>query len=216
MEAGSQINPSMTVSGSGGGGGVTSLSLLQRARTGDAVAWERLVHLYTPLVHYWCRRLGVLGSDADDVLQEVFQLAFQRINDFRRTQAGHTLRGWLRGITRNKVLEFFRRSGRQPAGVGGSTIHQRIQEVADSVDAAGPGDEADDAEVVNDLYCRALELVRHEFEPATWRAFWRTTVDAQRPVDVATELGLSAAAVRMAKSRVLRRIREELGELEVG
>lgn len=190
---------------------MTSLSLLQRARTGDQVAWERLVHLYTPLVQYWCRRLGLKPVDIEDVLQEVFQLAFSRINDFRRTQAGHTLRGWLRGITRNKVLEFYRRNGKQPQAIGGSTIQQHIQEIPDSDGALG--DEADDAEVLNDLYCRALELVRHEFETQTWKAFWRTTVDGQRPVDVAGEVGLSPAAVRMAKSRVLRRVREELGDV---
>jgi RNA polymerase sigma-70 factor (ECF subfamily) len=170
-----------------------------------------LVHLYSPLMHYWCRRLGVQRADADDVLQEVFQLAFGRIAEFRRSQAGDTLRGWLRGITRNKVLEFYRRSGKQPAAVGGSTIQQRVQEIADSDTALG--DEADDAELRNELYFRALELVRGEFEALTWKAFWRTTVDAQRPVDVAVELGLSAAAVRMGKSRVLRRIREELGDV---
>jgi len=210
LEAESEINR-VAVSRSAS---VTSLSLLQRARAGDPGAWERLVHLYAPLVHYWCRRLGVQAADGEDVAQEVFQLAFARINDFRRTQAGHTLRGWLRGITRNKVLEFYRRSGQQPQGVGGSTIHLHLQEIADTDVALG--DEADDAEVVNDLYYRALELVRHEFEPVTWRAFWRTTVDGQRPVEVAAELKLSPAAVRMAKSRVLRRIREELGDVELG
>jgi RNA polymerase sigma-70 factor (ECF subfamily) len=184
---------------------------LQRARGGDRTAWERLVHLYTPLMLYWCRRLGMQRADADDVLQEAFQLAFARIAEFRRSQSGDTLRGWLRGITRNKVLEFYRGSGKQPQAVGGSTIQQRIQEIADS-DAA-IGDEADDAEALNDLYFRALELVRAEFEALTWKAFWRTTVDAQRPVDVAVEVGLSPAAVRMAKSRVLRRIREELGDV---
>jgi RNA polymerase sigma-70 factor (ECF subfamily) len=204
----SEYNQSITATGSGS---VTSLSLLQRARGGDQAAWERLVNLYTPLVHYWCRRLGVQPADADDVLQEVFQLAFSRINEFRRTQAGHTLRGWLRGITRNKVLEFYRRSGNQPQAVGGSTIHQRIEQIVDS-DAA-LGDEGDEPEVLNDLYFRALELVRHEFEAQTWKAFWRTTVDQQRPVDVAQEIGLTSAAVRMAKSRVLRRVREELGDV---
>jgi RNA polymerase sigma-70 factor (ECF subfamily) len=198
-------------SSSAGSSNPTSVSLLQRARVGDQGACSRLVQLYTPLAHYWCRRMGVRRSDADDVVQEVFGLAFARIAEFRRSQAGDTLRGWLRGITRNKVLELYRRSGKQPEAVGGSTIHQRIQEIADSEGALG--DEADDAEVVNELYGRALDLVRGEFEPVTWKAFWRTTVDAQRPVDVAGEVGLSAAAVRMAKSRVLRRIREELGDV---
>ena len=41
----------------------TSLTLLERARGDDAVAWHRLVDLYGPLVHYWCRRAGLGGTD---------------------------------------------------------------------------------------------------------------------------------------------------------
>ena len=61
---------------------------------------------------------------------------------------------------------------------------------------------------------RALELVRAEFEPRSWGAFWRVEIDKQTAKDVAEELGMTPAAVRMAKSRVLRRVREELGDLE--
>ena len=37
----------------------TSLTLLGRARANEPGAWERLVHLYTPLVRYWCACAGV-------------------------------------------------------------------------------------------------------------------------------------------------------------
>jgi len=58
-----------------------------------------------------------------------------------------------------------------------------------------------------------LELVRGEFEERTWQAFWRAAVQGQAPADIATDLGMSPAAVRKVKSRVLRRLREELGDL---
>jgi acyl carrier protein len=60
---------------------------------------------------------------------------------------------------------------------------------------------------------RALELVRAEFENRTWEAFWRTAVDGQAPADVAEDLGMSLHAVYKAKSRVLRRLRQELNGL---
>ena len=63
------------------------------------------------------------------------------------------------------------------------------------------------------LLRRALDLVRVEFEPATWRAFLLTAVDGRPAPEAAAELGVSAAAVRQAKSRVLRRVRQELGDL---
>ncbi len=68
-----------------------------------------------------------------------------------------------------------------------------------------------DAEAV--LSRRVLELIRAEFEPRTFQAFWRTTVEAQPPIGVAEDLGMSVPAVYMAKSRVLRRLRRAIGEL---
>jgi RNA polymerase sigma-70 factor (ECF subfamily) len=189
----------------------TSLSLLQRIRNGDAAGWRRAVELYTPLVYYWCKRQGVEGADADDVLQEAFQAAAENIGAFRRERAGDTFRGWLRAIVRHKVLAHLRSSSRQPHALGGSSALQRMQQVPDSEDEAA--DDADDAVQMSALFHRALDLLRGEFEPRTWEAFWRTAVDAQSSSDVGKELGMTANAVRMARSRVLHRLREELGDL---
>ena len=87
----------------------TSLTLIDRIKVHDKEAWERLVTLYTPFLHYWCRRWGVSHADADDVLQEVFQAISQNLKDFRREQTGHSFRGWMRGIARNKALSLRRR-----------------------------------------------------------------------------------------------------------
>ena len=54
-----------------------------------------------------------------------------------------------------------------------------------------------------------LDLVGEEFEPATLRAFRRLALDGASGAEVAQELGLSVAAVYVAKSRVLQRIRQE-------
>jgi RNA polymerase sigma-70 factor (ECF subfamily) len=55
--------------------------------------------------------------------------------------------------------------------------------------------------------------VRGEIEPRTWEAFWRTAVDGRPPAHLAAELGMTAAAIRQAKSRVLRRLKREVGDL---
>ena len=57
-------------------------------------------------------------------------------------------------------------------------------------------------------------MIRNEFEPRTWQAFWLTAVEGRAPKDVADELGMSGGAVRVAKSRVLHRLRAELGDHE--
>jgi RNA polymerase sigma-70 factor (ECF subfamily) len=55
-------------------------------------------------------------------------------------------------------------------------------------------------------------LIRNEFEERSWQAFWRMAVGGRTANDVAAELSMSPGAVRVAKSRVLRRLREELGD----
>jgi RNA polymerase sigma-70 factor (ECF subfamily) len=189
--------------------GSTSLTLLQRIRSGDTSGWRHVLDLYTPLVYYWCNRWGVPATDAEDVVQEVFQAASQGISTFRREGEGDTFRGWLRGITHHKVLALRRADSRRPDPLGGTDALQMFQEIP------GPDAAVDEEEVTQTaaLFHRALGLLRAEFEERTWQAFWRTAVDGQPAPSVAGELSMTPNAVRMAKSRVLRRLREELGDL---
>ena len=105
----------------------TSLTLLDRLRTNDDDAWRTMVKLYGPLVHHWCVRGGVRGADGDDVAQEVFRAAATSLEAFRRDRPGDSFRGWLRGITRNMVLQHFRRGRRHPTAAGGTDAHLRLQ-----------------------------------------------------------------------------------------
>lgn len=190
------------------GGDGTPLSLLERVRANDAEAWRRLVTLYQPLIRFWGTRGGIPTADVEDVCQEVFAAAASSLGGFRRDRPGDTFRGWLRGVTRNQVLLYFRRNRGRTLAEGGSDAWDRLQEVADPL--PGPGEEADEA---GQLYLRALEQVRGHFDERTWQAFWRTAIDGRSPTDVAGELGMTAGNIRQAKSRVLRRIRQELGDL---
>jgi RNA polymerase sigma-70 factor (ECF subfamily) len=190
----------------------TSLTLLQRLRANEPDAWRTMVHLYTPLLYQWCARSGLQGADADDVLQEVFRAAAAHIDGFRHDRPGDSFRGWLRVITRNMVLLHFRKSGRQPAARGGTDAFTRLQEVADPDSVALP-DEGDDEGEMDGLRRRALDLVHAEFEERTWVMFWQTFIEDRSPVAVAADLGVTPAAVRKAKSRVLHRLKEEFADL---
>jgi RNA polymerase sigma-70 factor (ECF subfamily) len=191
----------------GDGSGSVSSSLLQRVRAQDGVAWERLVSLYGPLVYRWCRQAGLQAADAADVGQEVFRAVTRKIADFRRDRPGATFRGWLRTITRNKVVDHVRQQRRRVSGRGGSDAQQQLLQLPSEES------EAEDAAEATLVYYQALELLRGEFEERTWQAFWRVAVGDQAPADVAAELGLTANAVYLAKSRVLRRLREEFADL---
>jgi RNA polymerase sigma-70 factor (ECF subfamily) len=187
------------------------LTLLQRLRDNEPEAWRTMVRLYTPLLGHWCARQGVRGSDAEDVIQEVLQAAAAGLAHFRREHATDSFRAWLRGITRNMVLLHYRRANRQPQARGGTDALLHLHGVAR---AAPPADEDEDPpSELEALRRRALELVRTQVEERTWRAFWLTTIEERSPNDVAASLGVSPTAVRMAKSRVLRRLKAQFGDL---
>lgn len=189
----------------------TSRSLLQHLHANDQQAWDKFVVLYTPLVWHWCRRMNLPAQECADVFQEVFQSVALHFTSFHRDRPGDTFRGWLRTITKNKVLDHYRKRQSEPQGAGGTEAKAWLAaqpETASDLDnnRAEPG-------VDHPLFHKALELIEHHFEESTWKAFWRVVVEGQWPQDVANDLGLTAGAVRVAKCRVLNKLRQELGDL---
>jgi RNA polymerase sigma-70 factor (ECF subfamily) len=202
--------PAVTPPVTRGGDGVTvdgngASGVVRQAQAEDPLAWQRLVALCYPLVGYWARRAGLQPHDRDDLCQEVFRSVARRLAGFRPDGDGGGFRGWLWTITRNKLRDFFRLRRRQflpPGGDGG-----RLLDLADrppEPEDPGPG-------AADPVVRRALEVLHTEFEERTRLAFWRSAVEEQPAADVGAGLAMSATAVRQARSRVLRRLRQELG-----
>ena len=189
----------------------TSSSLIAGLQGCDPQAWRRLVDLYGPLVYYWCRRSGLAAADAPDVAQEVFRSVAGAIAVFHNDQPGGTFRGWLRRITENKVRDHARAQARRAEAVGGSAAQEFLAQVPDDVAST----ETDDGPAVRGLLRRALDQIRGDFNEQTWQAFSEGVLHGRASAEVAAELCITANAVRKAKARVLKRLREELGDLDV-
>lgn len=198
--------PGITVS-THAGSSSSSASLVERLKAHDPDAWRRFTVIYGPLVLGWSRRAGLQQSDAADVVQDTFQAVAMRVGEFRRDRLDDSFRGWLWTIARSKLHDHFRRLGRHPEATGGNTAHQQLQALPERP-PVDPESHRETAAVTR----RALAIIQSDFQETTWLAFWRTAIDDQRATDVASELGLSVAAVYMAKSRVLARLRQELDE----
>lgn len=191
-----------------GAGADPSSSLLDRVRASDQAAWERLVHVYSPLVYRWCRRAGLQSADAADVGQQVFLTVARKVRDFRRDRDGDSFRGWLRAITHSRLADLVR-TGRYGRAAGGDA-QERLGQVPDEPPSADPASEREEEGV---LVRRAMELMRAEFEDRTWQAFWQLVIDGRAAADVALALGMTRNAVYLARGRVLRRLREEFADL---
>ena len=188
-------------------GPATRISLLVQLR--DARAWAQFVDVYAPLVFGFARRHGLQDADAADLTQDVLQAVSRGIRRLDYDPRRGTFRGWLFTVVRNKLRNFLAVQNRPGRGTGDTDAQHRLQEL--------PAPEEDqtawwEQEYERRVFAWAAEQVRGAFQDSTWRAFWQTAVEGQTGPAVAKSLGLSVAAVYLAKGRVTARLKELIRE----
>jgi RNA polymerase sigma-70 factor (ECF subfamily) len=185
---------------------ITRQSLLLRAQAGDPGAWKDLVELYRPLIVGWLRYRAVPANEVDDLVQEILLAVVQSLPSFCRSGRRGAFRSWLRTLTGNHTSDFWKAHGtRTPDG-----MTTEAEEALHELEGPDGGlsrlwDEEHDRYVLRCL----LDLIELEFEPPTVRAFRRVALEGATGAEAALELGLTVGAVYVARSRVLRRLREE-------
>ncbi|MCH7726001.1 MAG: sigma-70 family RNA polymerase sigma factor [Planctomycetes bacterium] len=181
-------------------------TLLRGVQEGENGAWSRFVQLYSPWVYYWCRKRGLQPIDAEDVGQEVFVAVSRKVEDFRRGGEGHTFRGWLHTITSNKVKDFWRKDGNSPGGQGGATAQKVIDQIEE------PPEQADVAKETRMWFQQVLEMVRQNFSESSYLAFVKYVIEEHDASATAQDLGITRNQVFLAKSRILKWLRDNLGD----
>lgn len=189
----------------------TSETLLGRVGLGpdDAVAWGRFVGVYGPRIRVWCRRWGLQEADAEDVTQDVLLRMARTLRTFIYDPS-RSFRGWLRTVTQNALADFAADRKRRCAGSGDPRVLELLQNVQARDDLLDGLKEQFDSEIVAEACTRA----RRRVEPQTWEAFRLLAREGLTGDEAAARLGMTAATVFKAKSRVLEFIREEVKRLD--
>lgn len=189
----------------------TRYSLIVKLRdSADAQAWQEFMSIYEPLIYRLARHKGLQDADARDLCQEVFRAVARAVDRWEPDPSKGRFRGWLFTIARNLMINFLTRRDRHPRGSGDSDVMAMLE----ALPADDPAATAEfEAEYQRRLFRWAAEQVKAEFTPKTWLAFWHTGVDNRPIKDVADELGMTAGAVYIARSRVLARLRQRLEDL---
>ncbi len=189
----------------------TSKSLLAKARDrSDQAAWHRLMEVYSPLIEKWVRHHVAQRADAEDVVQDVLTTLVRELPRFDHNQRAGAFRAWLRMITVHRLRAYWERRDSRPPARGGMDQQKALAQLADLTSALS---QAWDLEHDRYVTKTLLESIRLEFQPATWQAFERQVQHGLSASQVAAELGLSVNAVLIAKSRVLKRLREKAAGL---
>jgi RNA polymerase sigma-70 factor (ECF subfamily) len=191
----------------------TSPSLLIRIRDrGDHPAWSQFVAIYQPLIHGFARKHGLQEADAADLTQEVLRAVARAAARLDYDPRRGSFRGWLFTVVRNKLANFLESRQRQVQGSGDTAVQAALNERPTPAD----GPEAEwDREYERRLFGWAAEQVKGAVQETTWQAFWQTAVEGKGGQEVAQSLGLTVAAVYLAKSRVMARLKEQIRQLQV-
>ncbi len=175
--------------------------LLARLRSGDEAAFRDLVEWLGPQALRWCRRAGLSAADADEIAQEAFLAIFRNLPQFERRPETGGFRAWVWTIVRRKALDRLRQ--RNPVSIG-DAIESFLSE-----EPPEPDDRDRD-----DLLQGVCRTVRAQFTTTSWEAFRLTAMEGLSAADAGRKLGMTAQAVRKAKSRVLAAFRTEMAAWE--
>ncbi|MFT4556512.1 MAG: RNA polymerase sigma factor [Planctomycetales bacterium] len=192
----------------------TSITLLLRVQeVEDSEAWGRFVERYAPQVFAWCRRHKLQDSDAADVTQEVLTKLVRSMRSFAYDSSRGSFRGWLKTVTQNAIRDLIADSRKQGRGAGDTLTARLLEQISDET-ASAELEEQITAQYERELLEEAGIHVQARVKPTTWSAYHMTAVDQKTAADTAQSLNLPVSEIYVAKSRVIKMLREEVARLD--
>ncbi len=174
-------------------GGVESIeALVQRARDGDARAFEGVYRKTSPRIYALCLRMTADPDEAAERVQDVFVRAWERLDSFRGESRFTT---WLHRLAVNLVLQERRSKGRRRAR---ELAEPDLERYGRSAIQAMPGTRIDLERAIAGLPPRARE------------ALVLRDVQGYRYEEIATLTGVSLGTVKAQIHRARGMVKEAM------
>ncbi|MFH0983185.1 MAG: sigma-70 family RNA polymerase sigma factor [Planctomycetota bacterium] len=181
----------------------TSGTLLNRVKDfRDATAWRDFFALYFPLLRKYARMRGLRAADAEEVAQECMHTLARHLRSFEYTRSRGRFRGFLRTLVENKIVDLHRRRP-QPFRFG------KLERVA----APAADDEVWDRVWLREHLTYCIERLESRCSDHTVQAFKLYALQDWPVEKVCRALGLTANQVYLAKTRMIRRLRQDMARL---
>lgn len=186
-------------------------SLLVQVRSPEnREAWDQFAQIYRPVIYRLARQKGLQDADAQDLAQQVLMSVAAAIGHWEKSSESVRFRHWLRRVARNAIINALSRRPHDRAA-GGTSVQELLMEQPDQDLESNAQIEV---EYRRELYLRAARLVRGDVEPETWQAFEMTVIENRSIDDAAIELHRPVGTIYAARSRIMRRLREAVQQLD--
>ncbi|MFK7769311.1 MAG: RNA polymerase sigma factor [Mariniblastus sp.] len=191
---------------------VTSITLLGKVRDlSDQQAWNEFVRRYTPRIFAWCKRFSLQEQDASDVTQQVLLKLVAAMQEFVYDPSQGSFRGWLKTITSNAVRDSIRKKSNQVITGDGANVW--LSRLAEDAAIASLTDQIEEG-YRQELLDVAESRVQLRVKPKTWEIYQHFCKMELSPKEVAEKLNVKVADVYVAKSRVVKMLRDVVLQLE--
>jgi RNA polymerase sigma-70 factor (ECF subfamily) len=171
------------------------LELVGRIRAGDGTAFEQLYKQHSTRLYNLAGRMMGAHGEADDLLQDIFLLAYRKLGSFRGESSLGT---WLYRLAMNHCLDVLR--NRQT----------RMGQQTDSLDEPDADPVASPVPVVGAVSRIDLERAIDTLPPACRAAFLLHDVEGFGHQEVGTMLGISEGTSKSQVHKARMRIRSYL------
>ena len=190
----------------------TSHSLLLRVRNAeDEAAWAEFSEIYRPVIFRLALQKGMQHADAEDLAQQVLVAIAGAVNRWEPDNGRARFRTWVRRIAENAILNALTR-GVPDKGSGNEIVRAFLHERPAK---CGPDSDLLRTEYRREIFTLAARRIRDEFSDTTWDSFWLTAVEGMDINDAARQLERSRGSVYASRSRVMKRLRQKVEELQV-
>jgi RNA polymerase sigma-70 factor (ECF subfamily) len=170
------------------------LELAGRIRSGDGVAFEELYQQHSSRLYNLAYRMAGTANDAEDLLQDIFLLAYRKVGSFRGESSLGT---WLYRLAMNHCLDVLR-SRQARMGQQTDSLDDEVAHVPVTRSAMGAVSRID------------LERAIGQLPPACRAAFLLHDVEGFGHQEVGTILGISEGTSKSQVHKARLRIRTYL------
>ncbi len=191
----------------------TRSSLLGRMKNEeDQQSWMEFYNTYWKLIYNVARKSGLSDTDSQDVVQETILTVLRKIKEFEYSREKGTFKGWLKVITRSRIMDHWRKTSRQP---------EKLSNKSNENESSGPDESIPDPdgfeleriweqEWIKNIHSIAMDRVKTQVSAQQFQIFDCYVIKEWSVEEIKNKLNFSSGQIYMAKHRVGKLFKKEL------